>query len=194
MRSSCACTRTWVSSHCVLTAELSWSESMKPSDRENRGIKHYHQKQLQCSLLRPHSFLQSSCSFVCSFVVSVRMVRLFESMHFSDSITWWEKRWAEGKKKKSWDNNRKVRTPSFFIFINQYSDHWFLISDSHLHLSLCLRNSSSQNHIKKFYIYLLLSYYVTLQGKEVSRHAFLPLNSAMVCCCRNWHTWCQCGS
>lgn len=98
--SSDVCTGSRVSSHFRLTAELSWSEGVRPSDRENRGIKHYHQKRLGRSLLRPHSFLQSSCSFVCSFVVSVRIVRLFESMHFSASITWWEKRCAKGKRER----------------------------------------------------------------------------------------------
>lgn len=121
-RCECAshvCTGTWVSSQCWLTAELSWSESTRPSDRENRGIKHYHQKRLHCSLLWPHSFLQSSCWFVCSFVVSVWMVHLFESMHFSAPIIRWGKRRAEDEQKKGWDENIKVRTSPIFHLLKE---------------------------------------------------------------------------
>lgn len=53
----------WGSSLLQLTAELNWSESMRPCHDENREIKHYHQKRLWCSLLQTHSFLQSSCFF-----------------------------------------------------------------------------------------------------------------------------------
>lgn len=112
--SSDVCTSVWANSRCRLTAELSWSESMRPSDRENRGIKHYHQKRLQCSLLRPHSFLQSSCWRVCSFVVSTWIVRVFESMHFSAPIMWRGRRRGAEDNKKSRDKNRKVRTPPVF--------------------------------------------------------------------------------
>lgn len=121
----CECVRhMWESSRWRLTAELSWSESTRPGDGENRGIQHYHQKRLQCSLLRPHSFLQSSWWFVCLLVVSVWMVPPFESMHFSAPIICWGRRWAKEREKKGW-RKRKVRTEMwgyqlFSIFLNWY--------------------------------------------------------------------------
>lgn len=108
------CTGTWVSSQCWLTAELSWSESTRPSDRENRGIKHYHQKRLQRSLLRPHSFLQSSCWFVCSFVVSVWMVHLFWINALFGSYYSMGKEASRGRKKKGWDENIKGGNITYF--------------------------------------------------------------------------------
>ncbi len=174
-RRSHVCTSAWVSCCCWLTAELSWSESMRPSDRENRGIRHYHQKRLQCSLLWPHSFLQSSCWFVCSFVVSVRMVRLFESMHFSAPIIWWGRRRAEDKKvmitTERWGHHLLFLFLSFLFFLIQMS-------------------GKSHNHIRKI---CMLCHYVTSWNRGIQTR-ISPSNSTVVCTWRNWHTWCQCGS
>ncbi len=186
-------TGTWVSSRCRLTAELSWSESMRPSDRENRGIKHYHQKRLQCSLLRPHSFLQSSCWFVCSFVVSVRTVGLIESMHFSAPITWRGRRRAEDKKKKkSWGNNKKVRTPPIFHLFKSVFRSSILI---HIFIYLCVWEiHQARITLKKIrHLTAALPRRHLTWNRGIWTH-MSPSNSAVVCSHRNWHTWCQCGS
>lgn len=116
----------WILCECVrhlrgssrwrLTAELSWSESMRPCDGENRGIKHYHQKRLQRSLLRPHSFLQSSwwvCLFACCVSVdgpSFWINALFSSNYLLEN----EMSRGQKKKKKEKVKNRKVRIPPVF--------------------------------------------------------------------------------
>lgn len=169
----------WILCECVrhlressrwrLTADLSWSESMRPCDRrENRGIKHYHQKRLQFSLLWPHSFLQSSWWFVCLLVVPVWMVPLFESMHFSAPIICWGRRRAgKKKKKKSWEQKGEDTT-CFPILLNQYSDCWSRFTSVFVWMSE--KFIKSESHLKTLHLTAAL-----LLGIEASRDIFLPI-------------------
>lgn len=171
------------SSRWRLTAELSWSESMRPCDGENRGIKHYHQKRLQRSLLRPHSFLQSSWWFVCLLVVSVWMVPLFESMHFSAPIICWRMRWAGDKKKRK---KKKLRTErwGYHLFFHPIKSVFRLSMP--LHIRICL-NVGEINQARITFKNSTSYCCFAIRNRGIQRH-ISPNNSTVVCTCRNWHT------
>lgn len=88
-----------MSGHCQLTAELSRSESVRPSDRE-QGDQALSSKTTPV-LPTAASQLPPVKLFVCLCVcgVSVDAPSFFESLNFSASITGWGNR-AEGKKIK----------------------------------------------------------------------------------------------
>lgn len=90
------------------------------------------------------------------------------------------RRQAEDKKSCP---NMKVRSPHIFHFLDSVFRSLILIiwvTSSFIFMS------------EKFIQTSFLLCHLTRTG--VIQTCISPSNSAVVCSCRNWHTWCQCGS